>query len=115
MNIDPENKRGPRPPSFASLSRTAEMGWELGAGIVGLTLAGVWIDWRFGCSPTATIIGAAIGIVGGLYNFIRRAMRMRPPADHGEATARAADETPRPDEPPAAHETPETDSDDARR
>ncbi len=52
------------------------MGVELAAGIVGLTLAGVWIDYHWKCGPPATLIGASLGIVGGLYNFIRQALAL---------------------------------------
>ena len=62
------------------------MGLELGAAIVGLTLVGVWIDHAFGTGPIGTIVGALVGVIGGLYNFIREALRMSPPTypDHGK-------------------------------
>ena len=50
------------------------MGLELAAAIVGLTLAGYWVDHRFGTSPKGLLTGAVIGIVGGFYNFIRQAL-----------------------------------------
>lgn len=56
--------------------RYASLGTELGAAIIGLTLAGVWADYQFGWTPAGTIVGAGLGVVGGLYNFIRAVLRM---------------------------------------
>lgn len=56
------------------LMRYAGMGVELGGAIIGFTLLGLWIDHRFGTQPKGVMIGAALGIVGGMYNFIRHAM-----------------------------------------
>ncbi|MEW6198792.1 MAG: AtpZ/AtpI family protein [Planctomycetota bacterium] len=58
------------------LLRYASMGFELAATIVGLTLMGVWFDYHFKTSPTGVLIGAALGVTGGLYNFIRAALRL---------------------------------------
>ncbi len=57
-----------------ALLRYASMGVELAGAVIGLTLLGLWIDYRFATGIKATIIGAAVGIVGGMYNFIRRAL-----------------------------------------
>jgi F0F1-type ATP synthase assembly protein I len=74
-----------------NLMRYAGMGVELAAGIVGLTLVGLWIDYRWKCGPTGVLIGAGLGIVGGLYNFIRQALALsrselkdRPRAHRGD-------------------------------
>ncbi len=56
--------------------RYAGMGVELAAGIIGLTLVGLWIDYRWKCGPAGVLIGAGLGIVGGLYNFIRQALAL---------------------------------------
>lgn len=66
---DPERER-------TGLLRYASMGFELAAAIVGLTLMGVWFDYHFKTSPTGVLIGAALGVTGGLYNFIRAALRL---------------------------------------
>ena len=52
------------------------MGLELAASIVGLTLVGYWIDRSFHTGQTWLIIGACLGIVGGMYNLIRQAIRL---------------------------------------
>lgn len=53
----------------------AGLGFELLAAVVGFTLLGVWIDRRWETGPWGLVICAAIGIVGGLYNFVRLAIR----------------------------------------
>jgi F0F1-type ATP synthase assembly protein I len=53
----------------------AGLGMELAAAVVGATLLGYWIDGRLESEPWGVVIGALVGIVGGLYNFIRQAAR----------------------------------------
>ena len=48
----------------------------MAAAIVGLTLLGLWIDYRFKTGPVGVLVGAGIGVTGGLYNFIQAAPRM---------------------------------------
>ncbi|HSM15015.1 MAG TPA: AtpZ/AtpI family protein [Thermoanaerobaculia bacterium] len=55
--------------------RLAGMGFELAASIAGGALLGWWIDRQLGSAPKALITLSAIGIVGGLYNLIRVALR----------------------------------------
>ncbi|MEE8277521.1 MAG: AtpZ/AtpI family protein [Thermoanaerobaculia bacterium] len=55
--------------------RLAGLGLELAAAVVGLALLGIWIDRRYGSDPWGVVICASIGFVGGLYNFVRAAIR----------------------------------------
>lgn len=66
-------KSGPKLPSIGEYGG---MGAEFGLGIVGLVLIGVWIDHYRGGGQWATIICAVLGIVGGGYNFIRKAISL---------------------------------------
>ncbi|MEW6250192.1 MAG: AtpZ/AtpI family protein [Planctomycetota bacterium] len=59
-----------------SALRYAGMGLELAAAIIGLTLVGYWIDRTFDTGRVGLTIGAVLGIVGGMYNFIRQALEM---------------------------------------
>lgn len=52
------------------------MGLELAGAIIGLALVGLWIDHRFETGPKGVLICASVGIVGGFYNFIRRALEL---------------------------------------
>ncbi len=62
----------------------AGMGFELAGAVAGFTFLGLWIDRRYGTEPRALLICAAIGVVGGLYNFVRAA-RLAAEAVHREA------------------------------
>ncbi|MDH3744726.1 MAG: AtpZ/AtpI family protein [Acidobacteriota bacterium] len=53
----------------------AGLGMELTAAVIGATLLGFWIDRRLESEPWGVVIGALVGIVGGLYNFVRQASR----------------------------------------
>jgi F0F1-type ATP synthase assembly protein I len=74
--------------------RYAGMGFELAASIIGLTLAGIWVDYRFHTGPTGVLVGASLGVVGGLYNFIRAALRLsalEKPPDRARDTRESSD------------------------
>ena len=58
------------------LLRYAGMGVELAAAIIGLTLLGLWVDYRFQTGPIGMLIGVGVGVVGGFYNFVRDALRL---------------------------------------
>lgn len=51
-------------------------GMELAAGVVGMCLAGYYIDQRYGFEPWGLVIGGTMGIIGGLYNLIREALSL---------------------------------------
>jgi F0F1-type ATP synthase assembly protein I len=48
----------------------AGLGVEFAAAVGGLTILGWWIDRTFDTQPTWTIVGCAVGFVGGLRNLI---------------------------------------------
>lgn len=54
--------------------RYLALGSELTAAVLGLTLAGYWVDRHFGTAPWAEIVGAAVGFIGGMFNLIREAL-----------------------------------------
>ncbi|MBN2562186.1 MAG: AtpZ/AtpI family protein [Phycisphaerae bacterium] len=54
--------------------RWAGLGLELAATLVGACLLGYWIDRQLKTDPWALLICAVLGIVGGLYNMIRRSV-----------------------------------------
>ena len=55
----------------------AGLGTELVAGVAGFVLLGYWIDWKYGTRPVALIVGSFLGVVGGLYHFIRKAVELQ--------------------------------------
>jgi len=80
--------RSPGPARYG-LMRYASMGFELAAAIVGLSLLGLWVDYRFGTRPVGVLVGAGIGVIGGFYNFIRAALQL----SRGTNAVRPPDET----------------------
>lgn len=80
----------PRPRRSVAL-RYATLGTELGFSIVGLTLLGYWVDWHFGTGRAGVIVGASLGIVGGLYNFIRQAIALTREQQQEQAAQRHGD------------------------
>lgn len=53
----------------------AGMGFDLAASVGVATALGWWIDRRYDTAPWGLIICALIGIVGGLYNFVKAGYR----------------------------------------
>ena len=61
--------------------RFAGLGVEFAAAVAGLTLLGYWFDRHFGTRPWALLIGAALGLIGGMYNLLRETLTaVKPPA-----------------------------------
>ena len=61
-----------RRPRWMSL---AGQGFELTAAVIGFGLVGYWIGSHLGDARTGLLIGAILGIIGGLYNLIRASLR----------------------------------------
>lgn len=55
----------------SSGSRLAGLGFEFAAAVAGLSLFGYWIGKHYGEPQLGVLIGAVLGIVGGMYNLIR--------------------------------------------
>lgn len=67
-------KKQDRPPWV----RHSGIGLEFAAALAGFTLVGIWVDRRYGCRPWGTVIGAVLGLTGGMYNLIRKALNAFP-------------------------------------
>ena len=95
MGQDPAGDgKSPNPVSGGS-ARLAGMGVELAATVGGACLFGYWLDYKLHSNGWALIVFACIGIVGGLYNLIRRAMKEMPmsrPRDKAPPTQGLGDE-----------------------
>jgi F0F1-type ATP synthase assembly protein I len=57
------------------LARLSGIGIELVAAVAGFTLAGYGWDRHFGTRPWGVLIGALLGLVGGMYNVVRQSLR----------------------------------------
>ncbi|HUX92568.1 MAG TPA: AtpZ/AtpI family protein [Ignavibacteriaceae bacterium] len=51
------------------------LGSQLAVTVVVMVLLGVWLDKKFSTEPILTIIFSFIGIAGGMYNFIKTALK----------------------------------------
>lgn len=58
----------------SSRSRLAGLGFEFGGAVAGFTLFGYWIGKHYGDPKLGVLIGAVLGIIGGMYNLIRAAV-----------------------------------------
>jgi F0F1-type ATP synthase assembly protein I len=61
--------------------RYAGLGIELAAAVGLLSLLGWWIDGRLGTAPWGLVIGAMIGLIGGMANLLRSALSAVEPAE----------------------------------
>ena len=80
---------------FPGWVRYSGVGLELAGATAGLALIGYWVDGRFGTRPWGIVIGAIIGLVGGLYNLVREslaAVREGQADDESERSDEAAKE-----------------------
>lgn len=63
------------------------IGLELVASVAALTAFGWWVDHRFGTAPWGILIGAGLGLAGGMYSMVRSALEATrsPGGDAGPA------------------------------
>ena len=64
-------RQSKRMPSWV---RHSGMGIELAAAVAGFVLVGVWVDRHYETAPWGVVIGAALGLMGGMYNLIRESL-----------------------------------------
>ena len=71
----------------------AGQGFELTGAVLGFGLVGYWIGRHYGDARVGFLIGAVLGIVGGLYNLIRASLKAvhRQRTDSSEANQRPSD------------------------
>jgi F0F1-type ATP synthase assembly protein I len=62
----------PKPSS--DWSRLSSIGFELAAAVGGFIFVGYLWDRHFGSRPWGTLIGAVLGLTGGMYNLIRQTL-----------------------------------------
>jgi F0F1-type ATP synthase assembly protein I len=71
----------------ASWTRLSGIGFELVAAVGAFILVGYWWDRHFGTGPKGMIVGAVLGLVGGMYNLIRQSLRATREAAGGSETS----------------------------
>lgn len=55
--------------------RFSGIGVEFAGVVVGFTLIGLWIDRHYDSGPWGVVIGASLGLIGGMYNLIRESLK----------------------------------------
>jgi F0F1-type ATP synthase assembly protein I len=63
--------------------RYAGLGIELAAAVGLLSLLGWWIDGRMGTAPWGLVVGALVGLIGGMALLVRSALTSVAPAREG--------------------------------
>lgn len=58
----------------AGWTRLAGIGFELVAAVGTFILVGYWWDRHYGTGPKGVIVGAVLGLIGGMYNLIRQSL-----------------------------------------
>ena len=64
-----------------SWTRYSGLGMELAAAVAGFVLVGVWVDRHYETAPWGVVIGAVLGLLGGMYNLIRESLAAFRPQD----------------------------------
>ena len=55
-------------------SKLAGIGFELAAAVGGFVFVGYLWDRHFGSAPWGVLVGAILGLIGGMYNLIRQTL-----------------------------------------
>jgi len=55
-------------------TKLSGLGIELAAAVAGFALVGYWWDRHFGTAPWGLVVASGLGIVGGLYNVVRKTL-----------------------------------------
>ncbi len=55
----------------SSSRRLAGVGFELAGAVAGFVLFGYWVGKYFDRTELGIVIGAVLGLIGGMYNLIR--------------------------------------------
>lgn len=66
----------------------ASAGFEIAAAVGGFAALGWWIDRQRDSSPWGLLIGALLGLVGGLYNLVKASLAAGRQAQREDAEAK---------------------------
>jgi F0F1-type ATP synthase assembly protein I len=69
------------------MSPFLNLGMELFASVAGFGLIGWFIDSKAGTQPTWLLVFLLLGVVGGMYNFIRAVMKVSKAPSKSSSTA----------------------------
>lgn len=82
------SQRGRRPATSpaSNLWMLSGLWMEMLASMLGLGLLGYGIDRWVGWFPVLTIVGIVLGLVGGLYNAVKKAMGVQNPTKKNDSS-----------------------------
>ena len=60
-------------------AKFASVGLEIAAGVGLGAFVGYWLDGKYHSSPWGILIGSGLGFAGGLYLFIKEALKANKP------------------------------------
>ena len=85
----------PTPPSSANQAARAatDIGFEFAAAVAAFAVGGYFVDRWLETSPTWTLIGTALGFIGGGYNLFKAVRRIQSADARDKATTKAARES----------------------
>ncbi len=55
--------------------RYSGVGVELASAVAGFAAVGCWIDRSYDSPPWGVVVGAVLGMIGGMYNLIRTSLK----------------------------------------
>ncbi|HUI31770.1 MAG TPA: AtpZ/AtpI family protein [Candidatus Acidoferrales bacterium] len=62
--------------AYRQLAPFMGLGTELAASVAGMLLIGFFLDKHFNTYPWLLLTGAAAGLIGGFFNFIREVQKL---------------------------------------
>lgn len=74
--VPPDSDESKRVGSMREYAPYLTMGFQLAAAVVVFFFAGSWLDEELQTKPWCSIVGAAIGFVGGTIKFIKTAFEL---------------------------------------
>lgn len=77
----------------SNASRVAGLGFEFAAAVAGFCFFGYWIGGFYDRAEIGLVIGAVLGLIGGMYNLLRATWRdsRKPMARDGKSDSSAED------------------------
>ncbi len=64
-----------RKPNRVPMARFYAMGFEFAAAVGGMTFFGYYLGRHYDWNPWGTLVGAALGLIGGTYNIVREGLQ----------------------------------------
>lgn len=77
MKQDEQNNKEDENNSGSGWVSYLGLGMQLAVTVTAMTFLGIWLDKKYNTEPVFTIICSFFGVIAGIYNFIKSALRSR--------------------------------------